>query len=166
MSIVSEDASGLNRTTVLAPTRTANLSASIANGRPFLSCRSSAAAQQVNPEPTTGRVILPVQKKWTPQGGHIIVTHKADAADTEDTSDSTYNIGVVVRNLSVPLGQVGDFYAKTLTQTSPEKNTGRVADDTAFTTAGHSDRIAYKVPTGQEMLVHGDSEIIVMDDTA
>lgn len=166
VSIVVEDASGNNRTTVLAPIRTSVLSATIANGRPIFGVMDSAAAQRVAPTPALNRVRRPLMKKWCPQGGHIIVTHKSDAADTEDTSDSTYNLDVVVRNLAVPLGQKGDFYAKTLTQTSTEKNTSRVADDSAFTTAGHSDRIAYKVPTGMEMLVHGEIEVIVMDDTA
>lgn len=142
------------------------LSDSTIASRVRLDCATSGVAQALSPTPTSGRPVQGLVQRDIQANGYLIIQVKPDATDGIDSDDALAkcNVSVVVRDHTVPMGQPGDYFVKQLT--IADRDTDRVADDGTLTAGAWNDAYAFKVPSGQSWLMHGEHEIFIADDTA
>lgn len=120
--------------------------------------------QALAPTPMNGRPVHWLPNHVIPAEGFLVLAHKSDAADTLDSDDALAktNISIVVRDIT-QAGTGLEFRQRTLDKA--DRNTTRVADDAVLSTTAFVDIYAFKVPTGQEWMMHGEHEVFVADDT-
>lgn len=161
--IFIENPSGDQR--VLVPTiHTDEIGSDTPGVRPRLDVvqgRGAKTAQTTNPTPATTRPYRPVPAHRVPQNGFVIVSFQADTKAEQIDSDhanAEMKIGVVKRDLT-QIGTNLEFRVDELDQGDSRRDTDRVADDATLTTTDFTEISAWKIPTGQEVMVHGDSKV-------
>lgn len=154
-----------DREVLVDSVRTEPLSTTTIASRTRVDVAGSMVAQGISPTPSTGRPVLHINKHIITSNGYLVVAHKSDAADILDSDDALAkcNISIVARDLT-KVGTPQEFRLRQLSKADRDQT--RVTDDPTLSTSSFVDVYAFKVPTGQEWMMHGEHELFLADDTA